>query len=1004
MRTGAVLGAVGLVVALGVAGGAAFYLHRTGAAVQRAVDPVGVAAPDLYPADTLAFLAVHGLDRSYASAEAWWRKFEGTAAFLALRRAWEGDRKQVPPVVSENLAAIEKEMARAEARFGSRPTTRDFFETYGRYTAVGLVPPEPGGSRPRLLAVVRLPGEGAATALRSHLEKAPEVRRGETAAGHAYPVFTEERADLGPVHYGVGGGFLFLSDAAGPLDAALDRLAVAADPKGPGRPAGALSEDPILKRVTPARWEDLRVAVYLKRAIKLSSWSPGLEALDRVVEEAFVLAPQDPAVAFAVNGSGDGAGRLRSSFAIGVPKPWTEALPAGLAQFQLQVPLPETTIRKALEPGLSRFLGKALWKEAEALLADPARVKRLLREAIPAEAGLDDELVARVPNDLRLLGELARGAAESVLYAPASGFAMAVKAYPAPDGSRSGETVYALDAGPDVVFVVATLLEGLRAQLADRSLPRAAPGGGALEDSNSWIVRESRPGALLWRANMERMREELGEKGKPGGPDTPMGFLREYIPGVLLAGGRLYFCLGPGILEEIARLHDPSLAGPGAPAPLSSDPVFAEALKAVPEGFQTLDYTRPAEWLEAISAGYRSVLESAAGSFGSRNPQEAETLRAVLGTADEVLRWVGRTRCEVSATYVEPERPSIRVSLLDPAAAGRGPELELAAAPSKAPGLLPAETWGLTLVRLDLGAAVAAVREAFLKRWPGGEAGWKKEGVRLDADPALVDAVVERLLKNQRGELGIAVALPKVPPESRELRGPQDAIVRAPGIVLFAEFRDADAAFAAVRLLLERLQADLNPRPFEERHRVFLRSGGRGEPPAGSMLTVGTVGPHPALALDLYLPVGGTEYAVPSLCVLERDGLLFLTNSVGTFQAIAAAQPGAEGTLAARLAAELPAGSLPGATSRLTLLRTDGFLAEARLYLEALVPMALGFSLGGYSERPPEERIQAHERGWTRFLDLLLDACSTSSWGVGASVQEGDRVRSTWLSIPDRKR
>ncbi len=65
--------------------------------------------------------------------------------------------------------------------------------------------------------------------------------------------------------------------------------------------------------------------------------------------------------------------------------------------------------------------------------------------------------------------------------------------------------------------------------------------------------------------------------------------------------------------------------------------------------------------------------------------------------------------------------------------------------------------------------------------------------------------------------------------------------------------------------------------------------------------------------------------------------------------------------------------------------------------------MALALSLGGYAEKPPQDRIEAHQRGWTRFLDLLLDAFSTSSWGVGSSVAEGDRVRSTWLTVADRR-
>ncbi|HTF58199.1 MAG TPA: hypothetical protein VK661_13290, partial [Planctomycetota bacterium] len=175
MSLGKRLALVGLVVAVIIAIAAGVRLRGTQKAVERVMAPVEVLAPDLFPESTLLYAEVHGLDQSYAKAEAWWKKFEATATHLAIRRLWDKDSERLPPPLAGMAQFLETQLDKAKEKFGFLPTTREFYETYGKHTAVGVVPGAKG-EQPRILFVTRLPEGGAAALLQDHLGKAGGVR------------------------------------------------------------------------------------------------------------------------------------------------------------------------------------------------------------------------------------------------------------------------------------------------------------------------------------------------------------------------------------------------------------------------------------------------------------------------------------------------------------------------------------------------------------------------------------------------------------------------------------------------------------------------------------------------------------------------------------------------------------------------------------------------------------------------------------------------------------
>src|SRR2546426_380036 len=169
---------VGLALLASVAAGSFLYLKKTEAVLRAALEPLDLSAPELFPRETLLFVGLHGVNEGYARVEEWWRRFEPTAMSQALGAFLEAKKKAGPSELRSLLELFESQMDSVEKRFGYRPTTRDFFEVYGKYAAVGLLPPQKG-SRPGFLAVVQLPGGPATAMLQSQLKQSDLRSLGE---------------------------------------------------------------------------------------------------------------------------------------------------------------------------------------------------------------------------------------------------------------------------------------------------------------------------------------------------------------------------------------------------------------------------------------------------------------------------------------------------------------------------------------------------------------------------------------------------------------------------------------------------------------------------------------------------------------------------------------------------------------------------------------------------------------------------------------------------------
>src|SRR5690349_12802446 len=259
---------------------------------------------------------MQGWDQSYGRAEAWWKRFETTASWLAVQRQWDKNKLGLPKEAVEMLTAFDKELDRCQQKFGYRPTTRQFWESYGKHIAVGVLP-APKGERPRFLLATRLP-EGGVKALQGHLSKAGGVKACEPPLHKGFPVFQETVADgKETLYYGVGRGYGFFSDSLPDIKLALERLALATDDGK--KPDGTLAHDATLSRVRPPKGKKESGVIYLRREQKFGEWMPGLAMVDEFVRNAFVLAPKDEAVAFSMPDGPDG--EVRCSFHDATPKP-----------------------------------------------------------------------------------------------------------------------------------------------------------------------------------------------------------------------------------------------------------------------------------------------------------------------------------------------------------------------------------------------------------------------------------------------------------------------------------------------------------------------------------------------------------------------------------------------------------------------------------------------------------------------------------------------------------
>ena len=969
-----------LVAAVIAAAASGLYLRRVKQTVERTFTPVPVAAPDLFPADTLLFAAAHRMDESWNAVEEWWKRVEPTAAWHLVRGEWDRARERgsLPPALEEAVGEFERAMDGAEARLGHRPDTRQFFETYGRYTAFGLLPAADGG-RPRMLLVVKLPGEAAMELLRQKLGGV--ARRHDPPEIHGYPAFAEEGGRLGRVLYGVGGGYLFVADDEAVLGTALGRLASSAAggaAAGAADPGPSLAAAPVFRKAVPENWEEVGLAFFVRREQQFARWDAKLKPLDDYLAHGFVLAPGEKAVALcAVRIPGGQDFDVRASFG---PRgeeagPWAGALPAGMSRAWMTASPPAGTSRAALLADVEEFRAKRIWKEADALLRDGPRLRRILEDALGDGAAPGDEILGRLPRDGELLAALFNGAVDRALLSRGASLCFGQKTM---DGdSIRVESVAGMRFGPLESFLVAAALD-LLVEKQGRWIREGTPP----------LERVAEPGFLAWRFRLTRLLEESRERGEGPGPglEGMLSHLQGMEPAIVLAGGALWFTMGEGIYDELRGV------AAGTVEPLSADPLYVEALAAVPAGATSLDFARPAELLRGMVEGTGGQLRELMG--GIPDPEPGEILEGTLAALREAVAWGKGVRATMAAGYADPSRPSESVALLDPAADRARPLISMDPAAPAVPGVLPAGTFLLMEERADVRPAAEAAIAAFLRGLPGGRERWDelRGGIPLGEED--LEGRLDALILDVKGEAGVALAAP-APGNADVLRGTQDMIDRIPALVMFAAYARPGAAFDALAGLFDEIAAAAEERvPFVVRRRLYDRR--QGPRPVEVEVERTAVEGRPVAILRVTWPEGPRgDLLTAGMALVRRDDLVFLTTSLPVGEGLAAARSGAAGTLAERMARELPADVLPAECAGLFVSRADGFADCLSLYSRPLAPGLARLSLRSRGGPPDPERIEAHEEGWREFERLFDDLLRSGRWVIASTVREKDRLHTT---------
>jgi hypothetical protein len=977
---------VAVVVAAVAAAGVAFFLKQEKQAViEKTFTPVVVAAPDLYPADTLLFAAVHHMDESWDFVESWWKRFEPTATWHLAEKQWNEARAQkgLPPSMEEAVAAVETAMKETEARLGRRPNTKEFFQTYGKYLSFGLLPGT-GEAKPRMLVVVKLPGEADMAALKASLGGVSAVKRHEPPDLHGYPVWSEERASGTKVFYGVGGGYLFVSDDAEALSGSLGRLeALVASAKGPAAaaPSPSLSSDAVFRRGVPGEWEQVRIALFVRKDQQFARWSPKFARTDDAVRRAFAVAPADPALALSAIRSGAGDVEVHSSFAPTADprRPWEESLPAGSCVAWMSAPPKEPLPREKALADLDRFRGKAIWRECDALLRDTPRLKLLLGEALGPEAVPADEVLRRLPADGEFLAAAFRSLAEGALLSPDMSFAFAQKVY---DGdSTEVETVVATTVSPATTLYLVTLFDNLIANKQEIA------GNGPFP-----LTRVEESGVHAWRFGLREMIKAMSRGNDPDAR-TMDSTLAPWEPGLVVAGGRAWITFGEKMFADVRAL------AAGRAKALSTDALFVEAAATVPQGATTRTYTVPAESYRGAFGGLHAQTADLLAK-GEAPPKFVEIHRALFSALDEWVRWQRSTKAVMSASFADPARADEAAALMDPAREKESPRFEMAAAPMAATDVLPSGTFFLGEGRIDVRPTVEAFVAAFLKALPGGRAKWDEFRKELEVPTEEVEARIDALLVDVRGEAGFAVVAPTVA-DPLQVKGNQDLLDRIPGFVLFAAYAHPDAAFEkAVGILDKAAEMSVAELPYEEQRKQWEE--GQARQPFGTVVERTQVGGNDMATFRVRWPEGprAGDLGVGA-AVVRRGDLLYFCTSLPVARLIASAAPGAEGTLGARIRKELPAGTLPADGMRLLLFRHDGFADCFALYARPLAPNMAGLSLQGVQE-PTPERMAAHQKGWSRAAELIEDLFRTGEWSVGVTVREQDVVRTRLRRVAGR--
>ncbi len=963
-KVGIIVGSV--VVAASAAAGV--FLLKAKQQTERVTKPVELTAPDLFPAETSVFLALHHADRDWAAFDDLRRRVEPTATWKVLSEQFLGEGGGPGGMAPGGpggamLATIRKAQAEVETRLGRKPDSREFFETFGRATALGLVPGQ-GEAPTRMLLVTRLPDENAASGLRERFAVTPPIKKREPAPAHGYPVFSEDRGEGKSLHFGVGGGFLFLADDPAVLDGALDRLKVIVDGAAAGAPRpAALSADATFKKGMPAKWEDVRYAFFLKKDHRIEKYDPTLAPVGALLGKAFVMDPSAPAVALSAGEAG-GARTFHASWQTGAPGAWEDLLPAGSCTASVPRGEPEGAREKAFGSDLARMRGKPLWAEIHSLAKDTPRLRRLLGEAMGPDAVPPDEILTRIPADVELLGSIGGGVLEALFVGEEQRFAFAQKVYRG-DFGVSTENGFVVRVEPAEALALASLLDM------------------GVDAAPEILLREGAPGALAWRVDLKKAVGEI-----PGLSEM----LHSYEPGLVLGRGAAWLTLGPGMRADVLALA----AGKGAS--LGQDPVFREALGVLEPGAVSVDYQRPGEVLRAAVQSMQALLDRSMETMEA--PEDAGKLLSALGaTLEMAAGWGDGIRFAVTGSYLDPARPSVSTVVMDAAAAAASPKISLGNGALRVPAILPATTFLLGDWRMDARPASAALAAKFLGALPEGRAHWDRT---LDGtgERKTIEEILDVLAAGIRGEAGLAMTSPGPLPAPQ---GPPDTGVildRIPGFVVFAGYADPGKAFEVASGLLRRIHDEVSGmmEPFEEQVAAYEAREG-GEPWGFAFEATGT-GDRTGAALRIFTvpPPGSQDRPTFTVGIQRRGDLLFLAVGDAVFRAVSGNEEGAPGTLSARMAAELPAGFLPAESAAVAIVREDGLSDVLGPFWDLLLPIGPSLSLQGLGGPPPEDRMKAHTDGWKQGIDLLKDALRTSTWHGWGTRQEGER----WVTIHRR--
>ncbi|MCZ6602645.1 MAG: hypothetical protein O6952_06545 [Planctomycetota bacterium] len=959
------VGMTGLVIALAVGAGAFFYLRDVKESVEElakdATTPpppeLNLSAPQLFPAETSLFLAVHGIDKSWDVFEAWQKRFEPTAIAYLINMALQ-DPSVLPPDIRGGLDMFDHSLNEMEARFGYRPTTRDFFQTYGKYTAVGVLPGETPEKMPRFLAVIRLPGKAASDLFETRLSEHSSVQLSDPPSAHGFPLFEEERAGMGKLYYGIGRSFLFLGPESGPVVKALGRLRKLLDGE---KVAETLADDPIFQRGVPDPWEKVRFAFHVQRKAPFGDWMEDLRQLDDYIESGFVLAGDDPAIAFSSVETDEGW-KMRSSFPFDRSKEWIDLIPAGAERVILTAAPSRKEMREAWGPVFKRFEERAIWKELGALLRDDARLSKLREEALPPGL-VPPEVVSRLKHDVDLVAAVWDSMSESAMTSRSMSLGMAGKSYER-DGVLVPQGAVGIEVDPLSVYHLAACLEMGRAY---------GPG---------FLRFETFEGGMSWSVDMESVMA-----GMPPEMEAQMASIVD--PALILSSGRVFLVFGAEFRDEIVQL----LMGKGTS--LRADELFSAALDGAPDGWSVLDYMRPAALLRSNLSSSRNLIDKSLSEMaGATESSELDLVRGIFGCVDRFTTFLSQVKAVLTTAY--PGRPAYTVTLMDPEVEKSVPALAMSPSALKVIDLLPDTTWFLVSMRIKTAEIVDDLEKAFLEG-VGGQERWDAvRGVNGEPPDEVLGRAYDILLRGIEGEAGVAVAVPSgLPPEQMGLTLP-DLIARAPEFVVFAEYADAEAAFSVWESILGRLGESLNPTPFDERMAEFQE--GLAPPPTGARLSRNSAEGLSHVALEIMVPEGFMgQYMTYTISCIRKGSYLFLTSGLSVFSHLIETDGRTLPTLRAGLTKAFGTDPLPAELANLSVIRSDGMVDNLHLLLEPMVPILSMMSMQGYGmEEPPPDRVEAHMQGWTRAVELIEDLFRTGTTTAGWSVRTGDRIRWNW--------